>query len=135
MNLTAHTAIRLDAAATASTALLMFAARGVLYPYFGLASPLLLDVTAAAFIVYAAIIALVARQPVIARGALITIATANVAYVVASIVVLIALWNDLHVVGRALIFGVALAVEAFALLQFVAARRTMAARRTQPLTL
>lgn len=123
MNLTPRTAILIDAAATTATALLMFAARGVLYPYFGLTSPLLLDLTAAAFIVYAAIIALVARQPVIPRSAVLTIAGANIAYVAASLLLMVTLWSELHAVGRGLIIAVALAVEAFALLQFHAARR------------
>ena len=123
MNLTPRTAILIDAAATTTTALLMFAARGVLYPYFALTSPLLLDITAAAFIVYAAIIALVARQPVVSRTALFTIAGANIAYVAASLLMLVTLWSELHVVGRVLIAGVALAVEVFALLQLMTARR------------
>jgi hypothetical protein len=123
MYLTARTVILIDAAATTATALLMVAARGLLYPYFGLTSPLLLDVTAVAFIVYAAIIALVARQPMISRSALMTIAAANIAYVVASLVMLVMFWGHLSVVGRALIFAVALAVEAFALLQLAASKR------------
>jgi hypothetical protein len=129
MYLTARTVILIDAAATTATALLMVAARGVLYPYFGLTSPLLLDVTAIAFIAYAAIITLVARRPLISRSALIAIAAANIAYVVASLVMLVMFWGHLSTVGRALIFAVALAVEAFALLQFAAARRITTARR------
>ena len=124
MNLTPRTAILIDAAATTATALLMFATRGVLYPYFGFTSPWLLDLTAAAFIVYAAIIALVARQPVVSRTALFTIAGANIAYVAASLLLLVTFWNELPAVGRVLIVAVALAVEAFALVQIAAARRT-----------
>ena len=123
MTLTAHTAVLIDAAATAATALLIIAARGMLYPYFGLDSPMVLDITAAAFIVYAAIIALVAKQPVISRTTLMTIVTANVAYVVASMALLVMLWAEMHAVGRTLVVAVALAVEAFAMLQFMAARR------------
>lgn len=123
MTLTAHTAVLVDAAATAATALLMIAARGVLYPYFGLDSPLVLDITAAAFIAYAAIIAMVAKQPVISRTTLLTIAGANIAYVVASMVLLVMFWAEMHAVGRTLVVAVALAVEAFAMLQFLAARR------------
>jgi hypothetical protein len=134
MYLTARTVILTDAAATTATALLMVAARGVLYPYFGLTSPLLLDVTAVAFIVYAAIITLVARQPMISRGALMTIAAANIAYVVASLVLLVMFWGHPSVVGRALIFAVALAVEAFALLQLAAARRMTTAGRAATVT-
>ena len=123
MNLTAHTAIRIDAAATASTAVLMLAARSMLYPYFGLTSPMWLDAVAAAFLVYAAVIALAATASIVSRATLMTIAAANIAYVVASMVVLVLFWGDMHAVGRGLIVAVALAVEAFAMLQLLAARR------------
>lgn len=123
MILTAHRAVLIDAAATSVTALLMLAARGLLFPYFGLSSPLLLDLTAAAFIVYAAIIGLMAARPAISGSALMTIAGANVAYVVASLAVLVMFWSELHPIGRGLIVAVAVAVEGFATLQFMAARR------------
>ena len=122
MILTAHRAVLIDAAATTATAVSMLAARGILFPYFGLSSPLLLDVTAAAFIVYAGIIGLVAARPTISRSALMTVAGANVGYVVASLAVLVMFWSQMHPVGRGLIVAVALAVEAFAMLQFAAAR-------------
>ena len=123
MILTAHRAILIDAAATTATAVLMLAARNLLYPYFGLTSPLLVDVTAIAFIVYAAIIALAARPPIISRAALMTIVGANVGYIVASLAVLLMFWPRLHPVGRGLIVAVALVVEAFATLQYLAARK------------
>jgi hypothetical protein len=123
MNLTAHTTVLIDATATAATVVLIIAARGVLYPYFGLSSPLVLDITAAAFIVYAAIIALAARQPIITRATLLAIVGANVTYVVASLAILVMFWAGMHAVGRALIVAVAVVVEVFATLQFAAARR------------
>ena len=123
MILTAHRAILIDAAATTATAVLLLTARNLLYPYFGLTSPRLLDVAAVAFIAYAAIIALAARQPVVSRATLMTIVAANVGYVLASIAALLVFWPQLHVVGRVLIVAVALAVEAFAALQYVAARK------------
>lgn len=126
MNLTARHTLLIDAAATTATALLMLAGRSLLYPYFGLESPLLLDITAVAFVVYAAVIAFAARRDEVSRGTLLTTAAANVGYVVASAVVLLMFWPQLHAVGRALIVGIALAVEAFATLQFLAARRVPA---------
>ena len=102
----------------------MLAGRGLLYPYFGLTSPWLLDVAAVAFIVYAAIVALAARPAVISRATLMTVVAANMGYVVASMVLLVAFWTELPAVGRFLIVAVALAVEMFATLQFVAARRS-----------
>jgi hypothetical protein len=124
MTLTGRTALIIDAAATTATALLMLGARSLLYPYFGLASPLLLDIAAAAFLVYAGIIAIAARRPVISRTALTATAAANAGYVVMSIAIVIAFWTDLDAIGRALIIAVALIVEVFATLQFAAARRT-----------
>ncbi|HET9703413.1 MAG TPA: hypothetical protein VFP85_05225 [Vicinamibacterales bacterium] len=123
MNLSARHTILIDATATTATAVLMLAARSVLYPYFGLASPELLDIAAAAFIVYAGVIGLAAARPDVSKTTLVTIAGANVAYVVASMIVLVMFWSGLAPAGRALIVGVALAVEAFAFLQFTAARR------------
>jgi hypothetical protein len=123
MNFTARHTLLIDAAATATTAVLMLAARGLLYPYFGLTSPVLLDIAAVAFIVYAAIVALLTRPAVISRATMLSIASANVGYVLASMAILVAFWPQLHPVGRALIFAVALVVEAFATLQYAAARR------------
>ena len=63
MILTVDRAVLIDVVATTAIAVSMLAARGILFPYLGLSSPLLLDVTAAAFIVYAAIIGLLAARP------------------------------------------------------------------------
>ena len=123
MKLTPHLVLLIDAAATTATALVMLAARSTLHLYFGLQSPLLLDIAAVAFLVYAGIIAMTARRPMISRTVLMTTAAANAAYVVASIVALMLFWSELEPVGRGLIFAVALAVEAFATLQLAAARR------------
>jgi hypothetical protein len=122
MMLTARHAILVDAAATTATAVLLLAARSLLYPYLGLASPLLLDAVALAFLVYAAIIARAAMRPVISRATLLTIAGANAAYVVASVAVLAMFWSELLPVGRGVIAAVAVAVEVFAMLQLAAAR-------------
>jgi len=88
-----------------------------------LTSSRLLDVTALAFLVYAAIIASTAMRAALPRATLMTIAGANVAYVIGSLVVLAIFWNQLHPVGRGAIAAVAVAVEAFATLQYLAARR------------
>ena len=123
MTLTARNALLIDAAATTATAILMLAGRNLLYPYFGLPSPAVLDVMAFAFLVYAGTIALCARRTLITRAALMTTAAANVAYVVASLAILMLFWSELQPVGRTLIVMVAIAVEAFAALQFAAGRR------------
>lgn len=126
MNLTARTTLLMDAVATSATAVTMLAARSVLYPYFGLPTSQLLDITAVAFLIYAAIIALVARQELISRVAMMAVAGANAAYVMASIALLVMFWPALDPIGRALIIAVALVVEVFATLQFAAARRSPA---------
>ena len=123
MNLTANTIVLTNAAATAGSGVLMLAARAVLYPYFGLSSPLLLDVIAIGFIVYAAVMMVAARQPVMSRGTLFALAAADAAWVVFSAGVLVMFWPALDPLGRALIIAVALVVEVFATLQFAAARR------------
>src|SRR4029450_3602169 len=123
MTLTAHRVIVIDAIATTTTAALMLATRGVLSPYFALKSPLLLDLTAAAFIVYAAVIGVIAARPAISRRALKAVASVNAASLVASPAVLVAFWSELRPVARWLIVAVAIAVEAFATMQFTAARR------------
>lgn len=134
MIVTAHRAVLIDATATAATAVLLLAGRSLLYPYFGLSSPVLMDLTAVAFIAYAALIALVARRDVITRSTLLTIAGANVAYVAASVVLLVLFWGQLHPIGRTVIVAVALVVEAFAALQFVAARHAPRTLRAATLT-
>ncbi len=131
MNLTPRHTLLIDAAATTATGLLMLAGRGLLYPYFGLESPLVLDLTAIAFIVYAAIIAFAARQDEVSRAVLMTTAAANVGYVLASAVVLLMFWPELQPIGRALIVVIAIAVEGFATLQFAAGRR-LGRTMTQP---
>ena len=124
MILTAHRTVLIDAIATAASGVLMLAARNILYPFFGLTSPRLLDIVAVTFLAYATAIAIVAARPAISRAALMTIVGVNVVSVVASVAMLIAFWTQLHPIGRGLIILVALIVETFATLQFAAARRT-----------
>lgn len=121
MTLTARHTLLIDAAATTATAILMLAGRTRLYPAFGLESPAVLDLAAIAFLIYAAVIALAARRGV-SRTVVMTTAAANAGYVAASVAVLVMFWSELPPTGRALIVIVALAVEAFAMLQFSAAR-------------
>ena len=126
MILTAHRTVLLDAIATAASGVLMLASRNVLYPFFALTSPRLLDIVSVTFIAYAAAIAIVAARPTISRAALMTIVGVNVVSVVASVAILIGFWTELHPIGRGLIILVALIVETLATLQFAAARRTTA---------
>lgn len=122
--MTSNRILQINATATAATGLAMLAARGFLPPLFGLASPMLLDLIAIFFLAYAAGLFYVAARPPVERGALLTFAAADTAWVVGSVLVLLMFWPQLTPIGRVLIIGVAIIVDAFAMLQFRAARFT-----------
>ncbi len=117
----AHRILQINALSTSMSAIAMLVARGVLYPLFGLESPLLLDVVAVAFLVYAAALVVAARRRPVDPQALIVFSIADGAWVVASAIALLLFWPQLHVFGRVLIIAVALIVEVFATLQYRAA--------------
>ena len=123
----ANRILQLNATATAATALAMLATRQVLYPFFGLATPLLLDVVAIGFLSYAAVLALAARRAHVERNTLLAFTAADALWVAASAVALVLFWGDLTVIGRALVIAVAVVVELFATLQFLAAGRVTTA--------
>jgi len=117
----AHRILQLNGSATAVSAAAILAARGILPPLFGLASPALLDVIAVAFLAYTgALFVAAARQPVTARTMMVFTAV-DAVWVVGSAIVLILYWPQLAPIGRALVVAVALVVELFALLQYRAA--------------
>ena len=120
--MTAHRILQMNATATAVCALGLLAGRTVLFPLFGLTSPALLDVTAVALIAYAGALAIVAARRPVGRGALLLFTAADGAWVVGSALVLLLFWADLAPIARVLIVAVAVAVDAFAMLQFRAAR-------------
>ena len=122
--MTSNRILQINATATAATGIAMLAARGFLPPLFGLASPLLLDLIAIFFLAYAAGLFLVGARPRVERPALLAFAAADGAWVVGSVVVLLLFWPQLTPIARVLIIGVALIVDAFAMLQFRAARTT-----------
>jgi hypothetical protein len=122
--MTSNRILQINATATAATGLAMLAARGFLPPLFGLGSPLLLDLIAIFFLVYAAALLFFAARPRVERPALLAFAAADGAWVVGSVVVLLMFWPQLTPIARVLIVGVAVVVDAFAMLQFRAARLT-----------
>lgn len=122
--MTSNRILQINATATAVTGLAMLAARGILPPFFGLDSPLLLDLTAIFFLVYAGVLFLAASRSQVERPTLLAFAAADGAWVVGSAVVLLAFWAQLTPVGRVLIVGVAIVVDVFAMLQYRAARTT-----------
>jgi hypothetical protein len=120
--MTSNRILQINATATAATGLAMLAARGFLPPLFGLGSPLLLDAVAIFFLVYAGALFFVAARPQVERPALLAFAAGDAAWVVGSAIVLLMFWPQLTPIGRVLIIGVAIVVDAFAMLQFRAAR-------------
>jgi hypothetical protein len=121
--MTSNRILQINATATAATGLAMLAARGVLPPLFGLGSPLLLDLIAIFFLAYAAGLFYFAARPRVERGALLTFAAADGAWVLGSAVVLLMFWPQLTPIARALIVAVAIVVDVFAMLQFRASSR------------
>jgi hypothetical protein len=119
--MTPHRILQVNAAATALSAIGLLAARRMLFPMFGLPTPLVIDVVAAGFLVYAAALAVTAQARPVARGALIAFAVADAGWVAASAVVLLMFWGELTAPGRLLIVAVAVVVEVFATLQYRAA--------------
>ena len=120
--------LMLNATATAASAILMLAARGMLYPWFGLDEPLLLDVIAVAFLGYAVALAIAARHEPVSRQALIVFTAADATWVAGSALVLVLFWAQLTPLARLIVIAVALVVELFATLQFRAAGRVVDAR-------
>jgi hypothetical protein len=128
-SMTPHRILQVNAASTALCALGMLAARGVLYPMFGLDAPWILDAVAVGLLGYAGLLALVAHRQPVTRQALIAFTVGDGLWVLSSALVLVLFWAELHAFARFLIVAVALVVEMFATLQFLAAGRISAAPR------
>lgn len=124
--MSSHRILQLNAIATGASALAMLATRGILYPLFGLDTPILLDALAIAFIAYAGALAFAARQRPVGRQVLLAFTIADAAWVAASALVLFLFWPQLTPLARLLVVAVAIVVEAFATLQFLAAGKARA---------
>lgn len=122
-DMTSHRILLLNAVSTAACALGMFATRSTLPALFGLGDPLVFDLVAAGLLVYAAAVAVAARQQPVSRQALMAFTVADAAWVAASVIVLVLFWAELAPVARTLVIAGAVVVEMFATLQFLAARR------------
>ena len=119
--MTSNQILQLNALSTAASAVGMLAARGALYRFFGLDSPVLLDVIAIGLLVYAGALVAVARAPMVGRRALMAFTFADGVWVVASAIVLLLFWTELTPLARILVIAAAIVVDAFAMLQFRAA--------------
>ena len=119
--MTSNQILQLNALSTAASAVGMLAARGALYRFFGLDSPVLLDVIAIGLLVYAGALVAVARAPTVGRRALMAFTFADGVWVVASAIVLLLFWTELTPLARILVIAAAIVVDVFAMLQFRAA--------------
>lgn len=119
--MTPHRILNLNALSTAACAVGMLITRGTLYSFFGLETPLLLDVLAVGLLAYAAALIVVARRETIDRPTLLAFAIVDALWVVGSAGVLLLFWGQLTPLARVLVVAVALAVEVFATLQYRAA--------------
>ena len=119
--MTSHRILRLNAVSTAACALAMLVTRGSLHTFFGLSSPILLDVLAMGFLAYAGALAFAAQRQPVSRDALMAFTAADALWVVGSVVVLLLFWSQLAPIARLLVIAVAIVVDVFAMLQFRAA--------------
>jgi hypothetical protein len=110
-----------NASSTAACAIGMLAARGGLYPLFGLHTPALLDVLAVGLFVYAGALVIAARRDAVDRATLMAFAIVDGLWVAGSAVVLVLFWTQFSPLARILVIAVALVVEVFAALQYRAA--------------
>lgn len=120
--MTPHRILNLNALPTAACAAGMLATRGTLHSFFGLQTPLLLDVLAVGLLAYAAALIVVARREDVDRPTLMAFAIVDGLWVAGSAVALLLFWGQFTPVARVLVIAVALAVEVFATLQYRAAR-------------
>jgi hypothetical protein len=122
---TAQRILQLNAIATAACGFGMLAARTMTHSIFAIADPILLDLIAIGLLAYAAALGWSSSRRPVSRHALLAFTVADGLWVLASAIVLVALWTELLVVARVLMIAVALAVDTFAVLQFRAARETV----------
>ncbi len=121
--MTPHRILQLNALSTAACAIGMLISRGTLHTFFGLDTPLPLDVLAVGLLAYAGALGVTTRRGTIERSTLMAFAIVDGLWVAGSAVVLLLFWGQLTPVARVLVIAVALAVEVFATLQYLAARK------------
>jgi hypothetical protein len=121
--MTSHRLLQLNALSTAACGLGMLATRESLYRLFGAASPVLFDVIAIGLLAYAAALAVAARQHRVEARTLMAFTVADGLWVAGSAIALLVFWSEFTPLARLLVVAVAIVVEAFATLQFLAARR------------
>ena len=116
-------ALMLDALITGGSGLVAVLAAGLLAPFMGLASPLILIITGMVFIGYAWMIYRFAAARPIPRGGAMTALVLNTLWVVRSAVLLVTNRAPLTLGGKWIVVLVADIVGVFAILQFIGLRR------------
>jgi len=124
--MTARRILQFNAVTTLACAIAMIAGRKVLYPWFGLDSPTVIDGLAVAFVAYAGAMFSASRRRPVERRALMPFAIADWTWVAASGLVLLLYWNQVAPAGRLLLIVVGVAVDVFATVQFRVARSPLA---------
>jgi hypothetical protein len=120
--MTTNRILQLNALITATSAIVMLAARPYLYPLFGLSAPLWFDVATGIFAVYAALLVVAARRQVVPRAALWAFTIGDGACFLAGVGLLLVFWTEMSPIGRVLMILTTLVVDCFAWAQFRAAR-------------
>ena len=115
-------ALTIDALMTGATALLLLVAAGVLARLLAVPEPLL-RYAGIALVPFVVFVAIIARRPVVPRATVLTIIGLNVAWVAASVWLLLGGRIQPNALGYAFIIAQAVAVALFAEIQYVGLRR------------
>lgn len=118
-------ALRLDAVASGALGLLGLAAAPLLTDLLGPPTPVLRGIGAFC-LVYAAALVLLAARPTIPRPPALAVVAGNTAWVLGSVVAVVAGWGVLTALGVAVALAQAAAVAGFAALQWRGLRRVTA---------
>lgn len=111
-----------DAVISGATGLLMLAGAGVLTSWLGVPAPLMRYV-GLILLPFAAMVLYLARMPLVSRAGVRLVIALNVAWVAASILVLVAGWIEPTTLGMAFVIFQAVVVAGFAELQYTGLRR------------
>ncbi|MGV9597052.1 hypothetical protein ACWDR1_10315 [Streptosporangium sandarakinum] len=115
-------ALKLDAIASGATGLALLAVAAISGSMFGLPAAFLVPV-GAFLAVFAADLLYLSTRPVVSRAAVIAVMVVNVAWVVASVEMLIAGWFPMAGLGTAFVIFQAVGVAGFTGLQFAGLRK------------
>jgi len=111
-----------DAVISGATGLLMLAGAGVLTSWLGVPAPLM-RYAGLILLPFAAMVLYLARTPLVSPAGVRLVIALNVAWVAASILVLVAGWIEPTTLGMAFVIFQAVVVAGFAELQYTGLRR------------